>query len=94
MKLWLTLGLLLSVSTTHAAPKAIPLKPEQVIQIKLRDLLGMLPAKGTAPAEIAEILQRLKAIEEQLQAIRELLKNPLPLPPVTPAPPGALKGPQ
>jgi hypothetical protein len=93
MKLCLTLGLLLSVSTAHAAPKAIPLRPEQTIQIKLRDLIGLVPLPGD-PAQIAEILQRLKAIEEQLQAIRELLKNPLPLPPVTPAPPGALKGPQ
>lgn len=59
-----------------AAPRPTTLRPEHVVQVKLRDLFDMVPRK-----DAAEVIARLKAIEERLVAIEALLRNaPVPLP--------------
>jgi hypothetical protein len=81
------LALLLAAAPVTAAPKA-PVqtaKPDMVLQIKLRDLVGLIPAKDT-PKEFTEILQRLRAIEEQLKLIETVLIR-LTLPPAPPPTP-------
>ena len=81
IRTWLIAGglafLVLIVGTCFQGAGAAPrTTPEQVIQIKLRDLLDMVPRK-----DAAEVLLRLKAIEERLAAIEAHLKGtPVPLP--------------
>lgn len=78
-------------------PKAArPATLDQTIQIKLRDLLGLVPNDGTRE-QVGQILARLKAIEEQLNAIEQILRagpGPTPLPPVPGAPIGPLRSPR
>lgn len=62
-----------AIGRADAAPRATP---DQTIQVKLRDLLDMVPRK-----DAAEVLLRLKAIEDRLAAIEGLLRAaPIPLP--------------
>ena len=78
---WLTLlGLLLpGAATAQTQPAPVPLYSErsptilgaeQTVQIKLRDLIGLVPA---GPGQADELLARLKAIEGQLIRIEQIL---------------------
>ena len=65
------------------APRAPIVSLDQTVQLKLRDLLGLVPTK-----DAGEMVARLKAIEERLIAIEALLKTaaaPIPLPAPVPA---------
>jgi hypothetical protein len=86
----------------RAPPASVPalttLSPDQMIQIKLRDLLGLVPAKSE---DLTELIARLKGIEGQLIRIEQILAaiaanvgtkvqtNPYPEPlaPAVPPPP-------
>lgn len=73
MKLSLPLaGLLLAASLAAAPPRRLP-SPEQTVQIKLRDLLELVPRKASPDQQ--EIIARLKAIEERLAVIERLLRQ-------------------
>lgn len=82
-----TLGLLIALAgPVRAQPVPPRTTPDATVQIKLRDLLGMVPTKDQAAA-LAEIIRRLEEITARLKVIEErLLASPLPLPPVTPTP--------
>lgn len=65
------------LDSLQAAPRA----SEQTIQVKLRDLLDMVPRKDAAETNL-----HLKAIEARLAAIEGLLKAaPVPLPAPVPS---------
>jgi hypothetical protein len=64
----------------------VPSREIQQIQVKLRDLIELVPREG-AKAELAQIEKRLAAIEARLTAIEARLPAPLPVPaPSAPAP--------
>lgn len=78
----LGVGMCMSLGVGYAAPRALPVRPpadstrpaatvtpEQTVQIKLRDLLGLVPAK---PEDLTELIARLKAIEGQLIRIEQI----------------------
>lgn len=54
----------------HAPPRA-----EQTVQIKLRDLIDMVPRDSE---KTAEILRKLTSIEERLAAIEQILRGQSP----------------
>lgn len=55
-----------------ARSRGLP-RPEQMVQIKLRDLLELVPRKASPDQQ--EIIARLKAIEERLAVIERLLRQ-------------------
>lgn len=71
---------------SFAAPKPQAPPPGAVVQIKLRDLAGLIPR-----SDDKEILARLKAIEERLASIEMAIKLTAPTPLPSPEPLGKPK---
>lgn len=86
MRAGLILASLLAASLLIAAPATRRPPPEPTAQIKLRDLLELVPRKESPEGK--EIIARLARIEERLTAIEQRLPGavPIPLPGVAPPP--------